>query len=223
MKARIVAVDVGSVARGRYAWCALDLPGLGVARAGTDPEGTVASVNAALDKGLPVALGFEAPLVLPVPFATPGGSAGLGRARPGEGNRSWSAGAGAGALATGIVQLAWVLDRLVAVRHEDLPTVTTAPATWTAGRADLLLWEAFVSGEGKPVPAEAGPHAADAAAAAKEFGERFAQGRLTGDVTVVGYGGFNLAACAAQRAGLELVESDFCSDVLVVRTRRAGT
>ncbi len=222
MKARVVAVDVGSVAKGRYAWCALDLPGLGVAGAGTDPEETVECVNAALDERLPVALGFEAPLVLPVPFATSGASAGLGRARPGEHNRSWSAGAGAGALATGTVQLAWILDRLVAVRIENLPTVTTTPAAWTAGRADLLLWEAFVSGEGKPVPAEAGPHAADAAAAAKEFGERLTQKRLTGDVTVTGYDGFNLAACAALRAGLTLVESDFRSDVLVVRTR-AGT
>ncbi len=219
MKARVVAVDVGSVARGRYAWCALDLPSLRVAGTGTDPEQTVESLIAGLDEQLPVALGFEAPLLLPVPLATAGASTSLGRARSGEGNRSWSAGAGAGALATGLVQISWVLDRLVAVRGDDMPTVTTTPATWMAGRADVLLWEAFVSGDGKPVPAEAGSHAADAAAAAEEFGERLAHDRLIGDVTVAGCTGFNLAACAAQRAGLALVDSDLRSEVLVIRTQ----
>ncbi len=223
MKARVVSVDVGSVARSRYAWCALNIPSLDIVGAGTDPGETADAVAAALAEGLPVALGFEAPLVLPVPLASDSGWRRLGRARHGDGNRSWSAGAGSGALATGIVQLAWVLDRLAALRSDRPTTVTTTPAAWIAGSAHVLLWEAFVSGDGKPVPAEAGPHAADAAAAAEEFGARLSRNQLDiGDVTLAEDTGINLAACAVERAGLTLVESDARSMVLVIRTRGGG-
>ena len=68
----------------------------------------------------PVALDFECPLYVPVP-ANP---ADLGKARKNEGNRSWSAGAGSGAMATGLVEAAWVLRKLraEALEHE-LPHV----------------------------------------------------------------------------------------------------
>lgn len=61
-----------------------------------------------------MALGFEAPLMVPVSPVGVDGWTTLGQARQGEtvdGGRSrpWSAGAGSGALATGLAQLAWVL------------------------------------------------------------------------------------------------------------------
>ena len=84
-----------------------------------------------------------------------------GRSRP------WSAGAGSGALATGLVQMAWVLERVGSA----VPGLrcTIRPEPWLAGNVELFVWEAFVSGTGKPVPAGITQHAADAAAAADTF------------------------------------------------------
>lgn len=41
---------------------------------------------------------------------------------------------------------------------------TTRAEVWLSGEADLLVWEAFVSGTGKPVPADTTQHAAVAKA-----------------------------------------------------------
>jgi hypothetical protein len=146
---RVVAVDVGSV-RGNFAWAALDLPMQTIAGQGADPEGAVSALLAALGRGLPTALGFEAPLSVPVPAPDPEAWPDLGRARAGEGSRSWSAGAGTGALATGLAEMAWMIGRLHAALGE--VRVTTSASAWTAGSADLFIWEAFVSGPGKPPP-----------------------------------------------------------------------
>jgi len=100
----------------------------------------------------------------------------LGQARQGETvdgrSRPWSAGAGSGALATGLVQMAWVLE--------------------LAGEADLFVWEAFVSGTGKPVPAGITQHAADAAAAADTFADRWMATLTTGEPKPT------VSACARQ-------------------------
>ena len=72
----------------------------------------------------------------------------LTAARTGEGNRSWSAGAGCGALATGLVEVLWLLRRI----RGGAPEGTTAFLDWSAFAAStgsLFLWEAFVSGEAK--------------------------------------------------------------------------
>lgn len=71
----------------------------------------------------------------------------LGMARTGEGNRSWSAGAGTGALATGLVQMAWILEQL----HERAPAAEVFlnwESFWRAPRG-LFLWEAFVTDRAK--------------------------------------------------------------------------
>src|SRR3546814_20883978 len=83
MKARVVAVDVGSV-RSNFAWAGLDLPGRRpVGEGGRNPEGSAVAVLDALGSGVPVALGFEAPLMVPVsPVGLDGGMT-LGRARQG--------------------------------------------------------------------------------------------------------------------------------------------
>lgn len=208
MGIRVVAVDVGSV-RSNFAWAGLDLPGRQpVGAGGTEPEGAAVAVLSALTTGARVALGFEAPIVLPVsPVDQAGGWKTLGQARSGEtvGGRSrpWSAGAGSGALATGLVQMAWVLERVSA----DLPEVscTTRPHTWLSGRANLFLWEAFVSGTAKPVPAGTSQHAADAAAAAGTFAERLESGSLDeSDVVCAPMSSFNLAAAAAVYAKMTI-------------------
>jgi hypothetical protein len=71
----------------------------------------------------------------------------LGAGRSGEGNRPWSAGAGSGALATGLVQTAWVLAAIKANcpaehLHIEWPW-------FAAQQSGLLIWEAFVSADAK--------------------------------------------------------------------------
>ena len=207
MHCRVVAVDVGSV-RGNFAWAALDLPSRRpVGSGGAHPESAAMAVLDALTANVPVALGFEAPIVVPVSPVGVDGWLTLGQARQGEStggrSRPWSAGAGSGALATGIVQMAWILERVGAA----VPglTCTTRPASWLDGATDLFLWEAFVSGTGKPVPAGTSQHAADAGTAADTFATRLAETRLSAsDVTCDPASSFNLAAAAALYAGLSI-------------------
>lgn len=153
----VFCADVGSVKNGNFGW----------ARDGGDhvdshdasrPAALAAAVAAELTAGRPVALGFECPLFLPVPSE----ERRLGRARAGEGNRAWSAGAGSGALATGLVQAAWVLRAIQAVCPQSQLHLRW-PALLASGQG-LLIWEALVTGDAK-----AGTHVGDAAAAVAAF------------------------------------------------------
>jgi hypothetical protein len=219
---RVVAVDVGSV-KSNFAWAGLDLPGRRpVGAGGRHPEGTALAVLEALADGVPVALGFEAPLMVPVSPVGVDGWMTLGQARQGETvdgrSRPWSAGAGSGALATGLVQLAWVLERLAT----GVPGLrcTTQPERWLAGEAALFVWEAFVSGTGKPVPSGITQHAADAAAAADTFADRLEEATLsTSDIVCAPASSFNLAAAAAAYAGLAIASDELRDQVQVYRTR----
>jgi hypothetical protein len=142
----------------------------------------------------------------------------LGKACNGEGNRSWSAGAGPGALATGLAQGAWMLERLA----EAAPTVkvTTQPEVWRDGGARLLLAEVFVSGAGKPVPVASGQHAADAIAAGKALIERLDMpGAFVSDVWCSPHQAFNLLATMAIWAGLQIRPGELREDVLVIRAQ----
>lgn len=72
---------------------------------------------------------------------------------------------------------------------------TTQPALWLGGEAELFVWEAFVSGTGKPVPLGISQHAADAAAAADTFANRLEEESLSAsDVVCAPATSFNLAA-----------------------------
>ena len=226
MTTRIIAVDVGSVKK-NFAWAGLDLPGREpIGEGGRHPEGAATAVLEALGRGVQVALGFEAPLMVPVsPIGIEDGWLTLGQARQGEAadgrSRPWSAGAGSGALATGIVQLAWVLERIGSA----LPGLrcTTHPQPWLAGDAQLFVWEAFVSGPGKPVPAGITQHAADAAAAANTFALRFEAAALAhSDVTCAPSTSFNLAAAAAMYAGLMIAPDELRAPLQVYRTQPAA-
>jgi hypothetical protein len=149
----VTCADVGSVVSGNFGWWASDR------RSGQEPSALAHAVATALDDGVPVALGFECPLFVPLRED----EMRLTRARPGEGHRAWSAGAGCGALVTGIVQVTWVLR---AVR-EALRSPRAAFLDWdafSAAGSGLLLWEAFVSGSGKGVD-----HLADAERGATAF------------------------------------------------------
>ncbi len=127
-------------------------------RDSSSPAHLAEAVVAELHLGRPVALGFECPLFIPVPESADM----LGAARAGEGNRAWSAGAGTGALATGLVQAAWVL---AAIRHRC--TDAALHLEWepfVRANSGLLIWEAFVSATAK------GPsHVDDATIAVEAF------------------------------------------------------
>jgi hypothetical protein len=149
----IACADIGSVVNGNFGWA--DSEG----SEGTKPSELAAKVASALADQRPVALGFECPLFVPLPDS----ELELGRSRRGEGSRAWSAGAGCGALATGLVQVAWTLGE---VRQRCSPTVS-AYLEWSSfekAGGGLLVWEAFVSGAAK-----GSGHVNDAALAVRAF------------------------------------------------------
>ncbi len=161
--------DVGSVAAGNFGWWSSD------GDSGREPSTLAASVAVALNSNRPVALGFECPLF--VPFGEDESQ--LTRARPGEGSRPWSAGAGCGVLATGLVQVAFVLRAIRAL----LNSPRAAHLDWEAfGKAPsgLFLWEAFVSGKSK-----SSTHVADAQSAAVAFTQSLPDPRAVNAVTCV--------------------------------------
>lgn len=68
----------------------------------------VAHLSGLLAVGVPVALGFECPLFVPLRAD----ERALTNQRAGEAGKPWSAGAGCGAMATGLVQVTWILQQL---------------------------------------------------------------------------------------------------------------
>lgn len=179
----ICCADVGSV-RGpnkKFGWADRvlrdDGPPMRTGEGGSDALKAFASVVAGhLAAGTPVALGFECPLFVPVP-ADPHA---LGAPRVGEktakGARPWSAAAGASVLATGLVQAAWILRYLRENRPEALATFDWA--AFSGGRAQLFLWEAFISGEAK-----AATHWGDAEIAVDHFAAALPDPRSASAVT----------------------------------------
>ena len=150
---QIACADIGSVPQGNFGWASSTGEG------GRFPSELVAHVASVLNAGESIALGFECPLFVPVPAS----EGELGKGRPGEGSRPWSAGAGSGALATGLAQVAWVLARTRSL----LRVTATGHLDWSefnAASPALLVWEAFVTGAAKGVS-----HAEDARIAIRAF------------------------------------------------------
>ncbi len=204
----VAAVDVGSIRKGNFGW---------FRRAGTTtadgrgPEGLVSLLGDDLAAGGRVALGFECPLFVPLPQQPED----LGSRRPGEGNRPWSVAAGAASLTTGLQQVAWLLWRLGDEALDITPTLH-----WHElqdGTANLLVWEAFVSGAGKPTPRPGvSGHVADAEAAVEEFNRRVSRGDPTSDSKPVGQV-YSLVGAALLRAGLTTELDVLAQPALVVR------
>ncbi|AXK44190.1 hypothetical protein [Brachybacterium saurashtrense] len=212
----ILGIDIGSVRRpGGFAWA--DSSGT---HSGTDdPSAPALLIERALAEGRQVAIAVECPLSVPVPATTGRGWEALGRARTGEGNRSWSAGAGSGSLATGLVQLTWLLHHLVEHSPVGLRVTTQVPL-FASGHARVLLVEAMVTSSGKPVPVDGvGQDEADALAAARRLAEIL--GSLPehppSDVRCAPAGALNLAATAALHAGAEIDPAELRQDVVVAR------
>lgn len=145
----VYCADVGSIKQRNFGWAREEVPAGEIERhrGGTEIVELVDALADDLGGGVPVALGFECPLFVPVPedpFR-------LGAARPGEGKRPWSAGAGTGALTTGLVQAAWVLAELRKRRPGDRVYLDWEQFESATGGGGLFLWEAFVTEKAKAV------------------------------------------------------------------------
>ena len=178
----VAAVDVGSLANIGWWRVAGETAG-----GGRDLDELVDALAADLNHGRSVALGFEAPIFVPLPAK----AAGLCRQRVGDRGRPWSAGAGTGAPALGVQQAAYVfagLARLVAT----CPRISFDPLNLDGSETTLVIWEAFVSGKAKN-RAAVDPHVDDARVAVNEFSRRIALGVI--DLT-----GSELAGDAGDKA-----------------------
>jgi hypothetical protein len=156
----IYCADIGSVQRGNFGWARAcgDEPAPAL-RHRSDINSLCDAVVRDLTCHVPVALGFECPLFVPI---TPDARF-LTCARPGEGNRAWCAGGGAGALATGLTETVWILDRI----KKAAPPSSRAFLIWkefVVAASGLFLWEAFVTSKAKR-----GAHHDDAEAAVTCF------------------------------------------------------
>jgi hypothetical protein len=137
----IYCADIGSVKGGRFGWARLQASETNpTALQGSDIVEFAARIAADINAGQRVALGFECPLFLPLPDDP----IKLTSARPGEGDRPWSAGAGAAALATGLTETVWILEQ-VKRRVAVLPDVFVDWSRFLEAPRGLFMWEAFVT------------------------------------------------------------------------------
>ncbi len=154
----IAAFDIGSPMTGGLAWAALENEKTGPnEQTGCDIQELVALVASALGTG-PVALGFEAPLWVPMrsdPMT-------VTKARQGEGSRPWSAAAGASVLATGLAVIPNILTAIRRVAGHATVALDFHNPPDRPGA--LLFWEAFVSARDK-----GDSHEDDAVIAARAF------------------------------------------------------
>lgn len=128
-------------------------------RTGGKPSELSAHVARLLNDGHPVPLGFECPLFVPIAAD----EVNLTDARPGEGNRPWSAGAGCGALAAGLAQVARVLTEVRRRAQHPVP-VSFRWRNLGLSQPGIFLWEAFITDSDKGES-----HVEDARAAASAF------------------------------------------------------
>jgi len=204
----IYAADIGSVAKGRFGWWRR-MTTSPTGRGGSRPEELVNAVADDLEGGRPVALGFECPLWMDLPRD----SGDLTRARNGEGDRAWSAGAGSGALATGLVQTAWILREL----RPKAPTMRVFLDwhTFAEAKSGLFIWEAFVTKKAK-----ANTHEGDATKATDAFGAALSNPPLKSSVTQRGSEVNSLIGAALIRTGWTTDISVLGMACLVIRAQK---
>ncbi len=137
-------IDIGTPGK-TLGWAISDAAG--IAFDGTDVDACITRVAEALQQG-PGALGFEAPMWIPTRMEPKRlTSARRGEAGPGLAPRPFSASGGATVLVTGMVVTTYVLRRL----RQLLPNAT-AHLDWRRPLnevGELLVWEAFVTNQGK--------------------------------------------------------------------------
>ena len=218
---RVYAVDVGSTRSGRFAWART--VGAGTrwrVEGNASIESLVDCLVADLELSASVALGFEAPMYIPVPVD----AASLSRARACEGSRAWCAPVGLTVSALSLHQMSWVL-KSVASRLRRVPEFTLDWNRWWRGKGPVLyVWEAFVSETAHGREGDGRDHARDAATAVDCFRRTAWNGEPTShlgvgvtnapdlDVPVL-----SLAATAAKWAGWKVDDRVLQEATLVLR------
>ncbi len=138
----IFCADIGSVMRGNFGWYGLHFDG--TSDEGTDIQALGSAVASSLNQQRSVALGFEAPMFVPLRREPDD----LLKRRVGETNPNWIGGPGATVLATALAQVPWILRDI----REKITSTVTPTLDWNtfdSRKAKLFLWEVFVSGEAK--------------------------------------------------------------------------
>jgi hypothetical protein len=138
--AHVFCVDIGSTKEKNFAWCTEVDGGL---RGSTEIEELIEELDLAMRSRQPVALGFEAPLYIPVPKD----ARNLGKGRPLEKSHPWSQSIGATAGLLGLHQCAWILRSIRS--HRPPYSLKMGNAEWTGSLSAPILycWEAFVCGD----------------------------------------------------------------------------
>ncbi|CAN5904923.1 hypothetical protein BH23ACT11_BH23ACT11_04000 [soil metagenome] len=142
MKRAIYACDVGSTRAGNFGWVRVEPDTPKEIKGCSEICALVTKIKEDLEHGYSIALGFEAPLFIPVPQ----GDDDLSKGRKGEGNRPFSAQAGAYVTTLGMHQAAWVL-REIYCSCGGTCTFTLDRKDWppTESGQELFCWEAYVS------------------------------------------------------------------------------
>lgn len=146
-----------------FAWARVN-PENGTIQVSSYIHKLVQQIESDIEQRRSIALGFEAPLFIPVPRDWKR----LSKGREGEGNRPWSASSGAYVATLGIHQSAWILRGL----HESSSGKCEFTLDWrrwwppSDSQPILFCWEAFVSG-----PAHSDEHLRDAVTAAVFFSD----------------------------------------------------
>ena len=150
----VYVCDVGSIAKRNFAWTSSARG----KRGSIDINELVAEITRDIRSRNKIAIGFECPLFIPCPVA----SSDIGKARDCDGNKAYTSSVGASVAMTGLSQVAWILNEI----HKKCPNVkaTTSWRAFTKGEADILIWEAFVTGDSKGAD-----HIQDAYIAMKAF------------------------------------------------------
>lgn len=152
----IFCADVGSIKAKKFGWAAKLSDGRNLD--GNNIEDFAQHIADEITRESKVAIGFECPLFVPM-RSNPEN---VNSARNGEGNRSWSAGAGTGALATGLVEVLWVMNEI----NRLLRAAPKAEFDWSEfqNSESVFLWEAFVTSTAKGAG-----HSEDAQIAVTQF------------------------------------------------------
>jgi hypothetical protein len=209
----IYAVDIGSTRLSRnstraFAWaCVGKVPLEQGVRCSSDIDRLAKEIEQDLREGYSVALGFEAPLFIPVPME----SERLSRGRDGDGDRAWAAPAGASVATLGLHQSAWLLRHLAKTCSRTACLLLDYSQWPPQGDSPVLfLWEAFVSGNARDED-----HRRDAASAATYFLAH--EANLSAKVACRADNPISLIGAAALWAGWSEDLSLLHDEVLVLR------
>ena len=178
----VIAIDVGGPEK--IGWAASS----GQSGVGSDLDSILAEAARALDRGIPVALGFEAPIWTPrredlkrITSRRLGAEVTF--------NRAWSAGAKSPTAGAALGLMPWCFTQIA--KHTKKRLATTSPIAFR-DRGGLFVWEAFVSGDAKAVT-----HMDDASLALAAFQAR----DLLAPSDVPDEPAVNLAAAALMATG----------------------